>query len=141
VCSGAAESLAPPYEDKFSHRIKIQSKDDSDSDSVSDEGGQEYALAHQALGTIHFGLPPWVKRLPLLLRVPCRMPCRQLIVKERIQLVLNFTLCLIDGTLTTLACNRDFMKRSYLMDQENVVSIHNGILCSHEEERNVIICW
>jgi hypothetical protein len=22
------------------------------------------------------------------------------------------------------------------MDQENVVSIHNGILCSHEEERN-----
>jgi hypothetical protein len=25
------------------------------------------------------------------------------------------------------------------MDQENVVSIHNGILCSHEEERNVII--
>jgi hypothetical protein len=27
------------------------------------------------------------------------------------------------------------------MDQENVVSIHNGILCSHEEERNVIIRW
>jgi hypothetical protein len=25
------------------------------------------------------------------------------------------------------------------MDQENVVSIHNGILCSHEEERNVAI--
>jgi hypothetical protein len=24
------------------------------------------------------------------------------------------------------------------MDQENVVSVHNGILCSHEEERNVI---
>jgi hypothetical protein len=27
------------------------------------------------------------------------------------------------------------------MDQENVVSIHNGILCSHEDERNVIIRW
>jgi hypothetical protein len=26
------------------------------------------------------------------------------------------------------------------MDQENVVSLHNGILCSHEEERNFIIC-
>jgi hypothetical protein len=25
------------------------------------------------------------------------------------------------------------------MDQETVVSIHNGILCSHEEEQNVII--
>jgi hypothetical protein len=28
----------------------------------------------------------------------------------------------------------------HLLDQENVVSIHNGILCSHEEERNIIIC-
>jgi hypothetical protein len=27
------------------------------------------------------------------------------------------------------------------MDQENMVSIHNGILRSHEEERNVIIRW
>jgi hypothetical protein len=26
------------------------------------------------------------------------------------------------------------------MDQENVVFIHNGILLSHEEERNLIIC-
>jgi hypothetical protein len=25
--------------------------------------------------------------------------------------------------------------------RKNVVSIHNGILCSHEEERNVIIRW
>jgi hypothetical protein len=31
--------------------------------------------------------------------------------------------------------------KSHSMDQENVVSIHNGILCSHEEERNVIIHW
>jgi hypothetical protein len=31
---GAAEPSTPPYEDKFSHRIKIQSKDDSDSDLV-----------------------------------------------------------------------------------------------------------
>jgi hypothetical protein len=27
------------------------------------------------------------------------------------------------------------------MDLENVVFIHNEILCSHEEERNVIIHW
>jgi hypothetical protein len=27
------------------------------------------------------------------------------------------------------------------MDQENVVCIHNGILCSHEEERKFIIRW
>jgi hypothetical protein len=27
------------------------------------------------------------------------------------------------------------------MDYENVVSIHNGILCSHEEEQNVSIRW
>jgi hypothetical protein len=45
----------------------------------------------------------------LLLRVPCRLSCRQLIVKERIQLVLNFTLCWRDQTLMTLAYNRDFM--------------------------------
>jgi hypothetical protein len=50
----------------------------------------------------------------LLLRVPCWLPCRQLIVKERIQLVLNFILCWRDQTLMTLACNRDFMKRFHL---------------------------
>jgi hypothetical protein len=49
-----------------------------------------------------------------LLRVPCRLPCRQLIVKERIQVVLNFTLCLRDQTLRTLACNKDFMKKFHL---------------------------
>jgi hypothetical protein len=63
---GDAESSAPPYEDKFSHKIKIQSKDDSDSDSVSDEEGEENAPAHQAQGTMHLGLPPWAKRLPNL---------------------------------------------------------------------------
>jgi hypothetical protein len=44
----ATELSTPLYEDKFSHKIKIQSKDDLDSDSVSDEEGQEDALAHQA---------------------------------------------------------------------------------------------
>jgi hypothetical protein len=34
VGGGATEPSAPPYEDKFSHEIKIQSQDDSDSDSV-----------------------------------------------------------------------------------------------------------
>jgi hypothetical protein len=38
----ATELSTPPYQDK------IQSKDDSDSDLVSDEEGQEGALAHQA---------------------------------------------------------------------------------------------
>jgi hypothetical protein len=50
----------------------------------------------------------------LLLRVPYRLPCRQLIVKENIQLVLGFTLCFRDQTLTTLACNRGFVKIFYL---------------------------
>jgi hypothetical protein len=50
----------------------------------------------------------------LLLRVPYRMPCRQLTVKEKIQLVLGFTLCLRDWTPTTLACNRDLMKIFHL---------------------------
>jgi hypothetical protein len=33
------------------------------------------------------------------------------------------------------------MPHYWRMDQENVLSIHNGILCSHEEEQNVIILW
>jgi hypothetical protein len=36
VGDGAAKPSAPPYEDKFSHKIKIQSQDDSDSYLVSD---------------------------------------------------------------------------------------------------------
>jgi hypothetical protein len=50
----------------------------------------------------------------LLLRVHYRLPCRQLVVKEKMQMVLGVSLCLRDWTLTTLACNRDFMKRFYL---------------------------
>jgi hypothetical protein len=30
-----------------------------------------------------------------------------------------------------------YSARNTGMDQENVVFMHNGILCSHEEERNV----
>jgi hypothetical protein len=48
---------------------------------------------------------------PLLLRVPCRLPCRKLVVKEKTELVLNFILCLREPTLRTLACSRDFMTR------------------------------
>jgi glucosamine 6-phosphate synthetase-like amidotransferase/phosphosugar isomerase protein len=33
------------------------------------------------------------------------------------------------------------MPPHWRMDQENVVSVHNGILCNHEEEQNVIIHW
>jgi hypothetical protein len=67
---GAAELSAPPYEDKFSHKIKIQSKDDSDSDSVSDEKGQEDTPAHKVTGAMSLGLPPWAKRLPTLAKSP-----------------------------------------------------------------------
>jgi hypothetical protein len=54
---GATEASAPPYEDQFSHKTKIQSKDDSDSDSVSGKDDYEDALAHQVLETMHLGLP------------------------------------------------------------------------------------
>jgi hypothetical protein len=66
VGGGATEPSAPPYEGKFSQKIKIQSKDDSDSDSVSDEEGQGDTPAHRVLGTMHLGLPPQAKRLPTL---------------------------------------------------------------------------
>jgi hypothetical protein len=33
---------------------------------VSDEESQEDTLAHQALGTMHLGIPPWAKRFPAL---------------------------------------------------------------------------
>jgi hypothetical protein len=67
---GAMVLLAPPHEDNFSCKIKIQSKDDSDFDSVSDEGNHEDALAHQVQGAMHLGLSPWAKRLPTLAKSP-----------------------------------------------------------------------
>jgi hypothetical protein len=65
AASRAAEPSTPPYEDKFSHKVKIHSKDNLDSDSVSDEKSQDVP-AHQALGTMHLGLFPWAKRFPTL---------------------------------------------------------------------------
>jgi hypothetical protein len=65
-----SEPSAPPYEGKFSHKIKIQSKDGMDSDLVSDEEGQEDIPAHQALRTMHLGYPPQVKRFPTLAKSP-----------------------------------------------------------------------
>jgi hypothetical protein len=62
------------------------------SDSVSYDGGQEDAQAHQALGTMHWGSLHGLRDFLLLLRVPCRLSCRQLVIKERLQLLLNFTL-------------------------------------------------
>jgi hypothetical protein len=38
-------------------------------------------------------------------------------------------------------CRFSMMPHDWWMDQENVVFIHNGILCSHEEEQNLIIHW
>jgi hypothetical protein len=53
--SRATESSAPAYDDKFSHKIKIQSKNDLDSDLVSDEEGQEDAwLINTGKHTIWF---------------------------------------------------------------------------------------
>jgi hypothetical protein len=85
-CCGqeATELPAPPYEDGFSHTITIQSSNDSDSDLMS---GEEGALAHQVQETVHLGVPHRPRTVLFLLRVPCRLPCRQLIVRERIQLV------------------------------------------------------
>jgi hypothetical protein len=37
--------------------------------------------------------------------------------------------------------NANKIKLVHKKKKENVVSIHNGILCSHEEEQNVIIRW
>jgi hypothetical protein len=56
---------------------------------MSDEEG---ALAHQAQRTMHWGSLHGPRIFQLFLRVPCRLPCRQLVVRERIQLVLNVTL-------------------------------------------------
>jgi hypothetical protein len=50
--------------------------------SISDEEGQEDIPAHQVLGTMYLGLPPQAKRLPTLAKVPYRLPCRQITVKE-----------------------------------------------------------
>jgi hypothetical protein len=47
----------------FSHKIIIHSNSDSDFDFISDEEG---ALAHQAQGTMHLGIPLWVKNCPIL---------------------------------------------------------------------------
>jgi hypothetical protein len=47
-------------------KSKIQSRA---SDSVSDEG-QEEALAHRALGTMHLGIPSWAKRFRALAKSP-----------------------------------------------------------------------
>jgi hypothetical protein len=81
-------------------KIKIESKDGSD--SVSDEEGQEDALVHQVLGTMHLGLPPWAKRLPTLAKSPPQADLQVAHIQE------GFTLCLRDRTLTTLAYNRGF---------------------------------
>jgi hypothetical protein len=89
---GAAEPSAPPYKDKFSHKTKIQSKDDSDFDSVSGEEDYEDSLVHQLLGTMHLGFPPQAKRLPALSKSPLQTALQQLTIKKKIQLVLGFTL-------------------------------------------------
>jgi hypothetical protein len=41
-------------------KSKVQSRD---FDSVSSEEGQEDTQAHQALGTMHLGFPPWGKEI------------------------------------------------------------------------------
>jgi hypothetical protein len=79
-------------------------------DSVSDEEGQEGHSGQMVpiWEPCIWGYLHGPRDFLLLLRVPYRLPCRQLIVYEP---VLCFTLCLRDQTLTILACNRDFMKK------------------------------
>jgi hypothetical protein len=89
-------------------RIKIQSRDDSDSDSVSEEEGQEDALACQVLGTMLLGLPPRAKRFLTLVKSPLQAALQVAHSQG------GFTLSLRNCTLTTLACNRGFMKIFHL---------------------------
>jgi hypothetical protein len=90
-------------------KIKIQFKNDSDSDSVSDEEGQEEALAYQILGTMHVGLPPQAKRLPILAKSPLQAVLQVTCSQG------GFILCLRDWSLTTEGCNRGFMKIFFLI--------------------------
>jgi hypothetical protein len=94
---GATELSAPPNEDKFSHKTKNQSKHDSDLDSVSDGDGHEDAPAHQVLGTMHLGSPPWTKRLPTVAKSPLQAALQAACSQG------GFPLCLRGWTLTTLA--------------------------------------
>jgi hypothetical protein len=80
-------------------KSKVQSRD---SDSVSDEEGQEDAPAHQVLGTSHLVLPPQAKRLPTLAKSPLQAAL-QVAHSQR-----GFTLCLREWTLIALAYNRGF---------------------------------
>jgi hypothetical protein len=79
-------------------KSKVESRDDSD--SVSGEEGQEGAPAHQVLGTMHLGLPPWAKGLPTLAKSPLQAAL-QVTHSQR-----GFTLCLRDWTIAALAYNR-----------------------------------
>jgi hypothetical protein len=63
-------------------KIKIQPKDAPDSDSVSDEEGQEDTLVHEVLRAMHVGLPHGPRDFLLLLRVPYGLPCRQFVVEK-----------------------------------------------------------
>jgi hypothetical protein len=67
----------------LNHQPHLKSKVQSgDSDSVSDEEGQEDALAHQVWGTTHLGIPPWTKRFPTLAKSPLQAACRWLVDRE-----------------------------------------------------------
>jgi hypothetical protein len=55
----------------LNHQSHLKSKVQSgDSDSVSDEEGQDYALTHQALRKMHLGIRPQYKRFPTLAKSP-----------------------------------------------------------------------
>jgi hypothetical protein len=81
-------------------KSKVQSGD-SDSNSVSDEEGQEDASALKC-GTHAFGVTSTAKRLP----PPAKSPLQAALQAARSQR--GFTLCLRDWILTALAYNRDF---------------------------------
>jgi hypothetical protein len=45
----------------------------------------------------------------------------------------------VNGVSTVALVRESLMLEARGWDKENVASIHSGILCSHEEEQNVII--
>jgi hypothetical protein len=93
-------------------KIKIQSKGNSYSDSVSDKEGEQDVLAHQVLGTTHLGLPLRAKRLPTL--------AKSLLLKAALQVAHSqrgSTLCSRDWTLTALAYNRGFRTTPWIREQ------------------------
>jgi hypothetical protein len=100
---GATELSAPPDENKFHIKLKFSPK------LILILIQCQIRRIMRMLCAIKYWEPCiwsffcWLRDFLLLLRVPYRLPSRQFTVKEKISLVLGFTLYLRDQTLKTLA--------------------------------------